>query len=204
MAAHRDGSPSRANKGKKRIRVENKFTVLVVGGARSGKSRYAHRLAEKCFKAPLYLATAEVTDEEMRERIRLHRSERGEKWRCAEEPLDIARVLRGPGDCDGVLLDCVTVWLGNVLYHEDRSSVEARKAALIDALSAADRSVIIVSNEVGQGIVPADASTREFRDLAGWLNQDLAKAVDAVVFVACGLPMVLKGREIIEQLEGAE
>jgi len=182
--------------------IRDRFRILVVGGARSGKSRLARQLAEKCFKAPLYLATAEVTDDEMRRRIELHQQERGGQWRCAEEPLDVGRVLREPGACDGILLDCVTVWLGNVLHHEGSGSFGERKSDLIAALSDTKKSVIIVSNEVGLGIVPANAETREFRDLAGWLNQDLAKAVDAVVFVSCGLPLVMKGREIIEQLGG--
>lgn len=184
--------------------MKNIFTILVVGGARSGKSRFANELAVRNFRKPLYLATAEVTDAEMQERIDLHRKERGEQWRCIEEPLDLARVLNEPGDCDGILLDCVTVWLGNVLHHESVAGFEQRKQQLLDALKTCTRSVVIVSNELGQGIVPADAETRKFRDLAGWLNQDLARAVDAVVSVNCGLPMILKGKEIMDELGGVE
>ena len=184
--------------------MKNRFTVLVVGGARSGKSSFANTLAERNFTLPLYLATAEVTDDEMRSRIELHRKERGAQWRCVEEPLDPAVILREPGECDGILLDCVTVWLGNVLHHEDAEGFSVRKTDLLASLSTCPKSVIIVSNEVGQGIVPSNAETREFRDLAGWLNQDLAKAADAVVLVSCGLPMILKGKDVIDQLGGVE
>ena len=184
--------------------MKDRYVVLVVGGARSGKSRFANELAERNFSQPLYLATAEVTDAEMQERIDLHRKERGDQWRCVEEPLDIAGALNGPGECDGILLDCVTVWLGNVLHHEGEGGFDKRKAALLEAVKTCDKSVVIVSNELGQGIVPADAETRRFRDLAGWLNQDLAKAVDAVVAVSCGLPMILKGKDIMNTLGGVE
>lgn len=184
--------------------MKDKFTILVVGGARSGKSQVASKLAEHCFETPLYLATAEVTDDEMRERIELHRQARGERWKCIEEPLDVAGVIKDPGDCDGILLDCVTVWLGNVLHHEDIAQLNARKAELIAALSGNGRSVIIVSNELGQGIVPADPESRLFRDQAGWLNQDLARAVDVVISVSCGLPMILKGKELMDTIGGLE
>lgn len=176
------------------------FKILVVGGARSGKSRFANELAERLFPRPLYLATAEVTDEEMRERIHLHRQERGEKWGCVEEPLDIASVVVGPVDADGILLDCMTVWLGNVLHHEGEDGFTKRRDEFLAALGKCSRKLIIVSNELGQGIVPADAQTRRFRDLAGWLNQDIARAADAVVLVSCGLPLVLKGGELMQEL----
>lgn len=178
------------------------FTVLIVGGARSGKSSLACRLAERLFDTPAYLATAEVTDDEMRERIEMHRKERGDKWLCIEEPLDLAKAIRSAGKADGILLDCVTVWLGNVLYHEDIDRLSERKAALLAQLEARKKSIIIVTNELGQGIVPADAETRAFRDQAGWLNQDLASAADAVVLVSCGLPIVLKGQDVIEKIGG--
>ncbi len=185
-------------------RMKDRFTVLVVGGARSGKSQLAQRLAEHCFRVPLYLATAEVTDEEMRERIELHRKARGENWLCVEEPLDIAGVISGPGESDGILLDCVTVWLGNVLHHEGIAGLEERKRDLLESLHESGRSVIIVSNELGQGIVPIDPETRLFRDQAGWLNQDLAKAADIVISVTCGLPMILKGKELMDSIGGLE
>ena len=184
------------------VSVMDRFVILVVGGARSGKSRLANELATCNFKKPLYLATAEVTDDEMRERIDLHRQERGDEWQCIEEPLDIAAALSRADNCDGILLDCVTVWLGNVLHHEGEEGYEKRKADLLSGLSTCKHSVIVVTNELGQGIVPADPETRKFRDLAGWLNQDLAKAADAVVMVSCGCPVILKGNDILKRVGG--
>ena len=169
--------------------------VLVLGGARSGKSGFAGRLAETRFRRPVYLATAEVLDAEMAGRIELHRKARGSRWQCVEEPLDIARVLRHPPETgDGILLDCLTLWLSNVLLKEGEKAVASRKRQLLAALQAAAVPVILVSNEVGMGIVPEHKLGRTFRDLAGWLNQDVAAVADAVVFVVAGLPMVLKGK----------
>ena len=178
------------SRGKSRSRF-----VLILGGARSGKSSLALRLAETWWTHPLYLATAEVTDREMEQRIALHRRARGAHWLCHEEPLDVAAVVRRPPrGCDGVLMDCVTIWLSNALLREGEKGVERRKADLLHALQNAPRDVILVSNEVGLGIVPASKLGRQFRDLAGWVNQDLAAQADAVVFVAAGLPLVMKGR----------
>lgn len=170
--------------------------VLVLGGARSGKSGFASRLAETKFKRPLYLATAEALDAEMSDRIRHHRMARGSRWLCAEEPLDIHRVLlHPPTTCDVILLDCLTLWLSNVLLKEGSKAVASRKGKLMAALRKPGRPVIIVSNEVGMGIVPEHALGREFRDLAGWLNQEVSAIADTVVFVAAGLPLVMKGKQ---------
>lgn len=168
--------------------------ILVLGGARSGKSRYAQQLAEKHWPTPVFLATAEVTDAEMAARIAKHQAARGPQWRCVEEPLDLAGALaRAAGQGDGVLLDCLTVWLGNVLVKEGAAGVGARQQALLEAVRARTCDMIFVSNEVGLGIVPEYALGREFRDLAGWLNQALAVEADAAVFIAAGLPLALKG-----------
>jgi adenosylcobinamide kinase / adenosylcobinamide-phosphate guanylyltransferase len=169
--------------------------VLVLGGARSGKSRYAQRLAEITFRHPLYLATAEIRDEEMADRVRKHRKKRGPRWRCVEEPLDIASVLRRPPrGCDGILVDCATLWLSNVLLKEGARAVRSRQRALRQTLRQRGCDVILVSNEVGMGIVPEHPLGRQFRDLQGWLNQDLAATADTVVLVVAGLPMILKGQ----------
>lgn len=167
--------------------------VLIFGGARSGKSSFAGKLAEKWFRRPLYLATAEAGDREMAERIRMHRRARGARWACVEEPLEIAGVLGSLPPCDGVLLDCLTLWLSNVMHREGAAAVARRTEELVVALRKAGKPVIIVSNEVGLGIVPNSRLGREFRDLAGWLNQDIARSSDTVVFVAAGLPLVMKG-----------
>lgn len=168
--------------------------ILVLGGARSGKSRYAQQLAEQYWTRPVFLATAEATDIEMVARIAKHRAARGDCWRCVEEPLDLAGGLtRAAGQGDGVLLDCLTVWLGNVLVKEGAAGVATRQQALLETLRRKTGDVILVSNEVGLGIVPEHPLGREFRDLAGWLNQALATKSDAVVFIAAGLPLMLKG-----------
>ena len=168
--------------------------ILVLGGARSGKSRYALQLAERAWPRPVFLATAEVTDAEMAARIAAHRAARGAAWQCVEEPLDLAGALaRAAGQGDGVLLDCLTVWLSNVLVKEGAAAVAVRQQALLAAVRQRRHPMIFVSNEVGLGIVPEHALGREFRDMAGWLNQALAAEADAVVFIAAGLPLALKG-----------
>jgi len=168
--------------------------LLVLGGARSGKSRYALQLATRRWKRPLYLATAEVKDEEMAQRVQAHRQARGSRWWCVEEPLDIAEVLtNGAADADGILVDCLTLWLSNVLLQEGEDAYKKRRSALLDAVRNVHRNLILVGNEVGMGIVPEHELGRTFRDLAGWLHQDLAAAMDIVVLVVAGLPMALKG-----------
>ncbi|MDD4869762.1 MAG: bifunctional adenosylcobinamide kinase/adenosylcobinamide-phosphate guanylyltransferase [Kiritimatiellae bacterium] len=179
------------------MKIKRKYRItLVFGGARSGKSSYAGRMAESSFKHPLFLATAEPIDPEMAGRIARHRTARGPKWSCIEEPLDIAGVIANvPADRDGILLDCVTVWLSNVLIKEGPKSINRRKNDFIAALQKVKRNVIIVSNEVGMGIVPDNELGRDFRDYAGWLNQELAGIADKVVFVIAGIPMVIKRKK---------
>lgn len=180
---------------KMKKKIVGKLT-LVIGGARSGKSSYAGSLAGKCFKEPVYVATAEPFDSEMADRIARHKSSRGPKWACIEEPLDVPRALQHlPPRHDGVLLDCVTVWLCNVLVKEGGKAIRKRINELIAALENRKCDVIVVSNEVGMGIVPDNRMGREFRDYAGWLNQDLASIADAVVLVVAGIPMVIKGKK---------
>ena len=167
--------------------------ILVLGGARSGKSTYALRLAEDSFDRPLYIATAEAGDREMAERIKTHKRSRSKHWKCVEEPLDISSVIASPPNCDGILVDCMTLWASNVLIQEGEKAFAKRTKTLIAALRETRRPVIIVSNEVGLGIVPEHELGRKFRDLAGRLNQELARIADTVMFVVSGLPMVLKG-----------
>ncbi|MBW2128589.1 MAG: bifunctional adenosylcobinamide kinase/adenosylcobinamide-phosphate guanylyltransferase [Deltaproteobacteria bacterium] len=170
-----------------------KELVLVLGGARSGKSAWAQRQVEKDYRSYLFLATARILDEEMAERVRRHREARGPGWRVIEEPLDIPGVLRkGCGDVDAVLVDCLTVWLGNILVERGEKEVPRFRAELLETLQERDRSIILVSNEVGLGIVPDTPLGRGFRDQAGRLNQEIAAVADKVVFMVAGLPMVLK------------
>ena len=164
---------------------------LVLGGARSGKSRYAEGLLSLHAGKRIYLATAEPGDAEMRARIADHRRRRGTSWRTVEAPLDIAPVIAGAGD-DAILLDCLTLWLAN-LMSAGRDIGKAERE-LWSALGDVRAPVVLVSNEVGLGIVPDNALAREFRDHAGRLNQAMAALADRVFFLAAGLPLTLKDR----------
>ncbi|PTX02225.1 bifunctional adenosylcobinamide kinase/adenosylcobinamide-phosphate guanylyltransferase [Pararhodobacter aggregans] len=166
--------------------------TLVLGGARSGKSALAERLTLSVAQgAPLYIATAQAWDDEMRERIALHRAQRdGQGWQTLEVPLDLAAALSDIKD-QTVLIDCLTLWLTNHLLAEH--DLAAETATLLSALAVRAAPTILVSNEVGLGIVPDNALARRFRDDAGRLNQRVAALADTVVFTAAGLPMVLKG-----------
>ena len=178
--------------GKRKARL-----ILVLGGARSGKSRYAQQLAERRWRKPVFLATAEITDDEMAARIAKHRAARDSRWICIEEPLDLITALsRARAQGDGVLVECLTVWLSNVLLDEGETGVAARQQALLTELRQRRSDIIVVSNEVGLGIVPEHPLGREFRDLAGWLNQALAAEADAVIFITAGLPLMLKGKKL--------
>ncbi len=180
--------------------------TLVLGGARSGKSAHAERIAEASGKEVVYLATSRAGDAEMSARIRHHRERRPAHWQTVEEELALADTLRAacaPGRI--VLVDCLTLWLSNLLFSDGREWPEVgdvalperfhaeREAllALLDGGAAGD--IVFVSNEVGMGIVPWGALSRCFADEAGRLNQAVAARADHVVFVAAGLPLVLKG-----------
>lgn len=166
---------------------------LVLGGARSGKSARAEALAEALAQehgAPVYIATAEALDAEMAERIARHRARRGGGWRTIEAPLALAEAL-GAAGARPALVDCLTLWLTNVMLAE--RDLEAETAALLAAFAARAGPTLFVSNEVGLGLVPDTPLGRRFRDEAGRLNQRVAAAVAAVEFVAAGLPLRLKG-----------
>lgn len=165
-------------------------STLVLGGARSGKSRYAEGLGES-FESRIYIATAEALDGEMAERIARHRGDRGAGWTTIEAPAALAEAVReGTREGRFVLVDCVTVWLGNLMHHG--IDHEPHVGALCEAVRATKGRLVIVSNEVGQGIVPENAMARRFRDVQGIANQRLAAVVDEVVFVTAGIPAVLK------------
>lgn len=164
--------------------------TLVLGGARSGKSRFAEGLARSHAAPKTYIATAEPFDEEMRQRIAKHRSDRaGEGWSTIEAPLDPAAAIRTARGL--VLLDCVTVWLGNLMHHEQ--DIASAVDGLCAALGETGAEVLLVSNEVGLSIVPENAMARRFRDEQGFLNQRLSGLADEVFFIAAGLPLRLKG-----------
>ena len=165
--------------------------ALVLGGARSGKSRHAERLVLESGLAPVYVATAETLDVEMAARIAAHRARRGAGWRTLEEPLDLAGALEKEcGPDRAVLVDCLTLWLTNLMVQE--RPVGAEMARLVELLPRLPGMVVLVSNEVGLGVVPADPMARAFIDHAGWLHQRIAEQADVVVFMAAGLPLRLK------------
>lgn len=162
------------------------MNTLVLGGARSGKSSLAERLVRGMSGQPTYIATAIAGDEEMRARIAQHREQRGEGWHTVEEPLALSDAIRA---ADGpVLVDCLTLWLSNLMFAE--RDVAAETAGLLDAMATGP--VVLVSNEVGMGLVPDTPLGRRFRDAQGRLNQAVAAAVPRVLFVAAGLPITLK------------
>jgi len=165
--------------------------TLVLGGARSGKSRFAEGLIAAHPGRPVYLATGQAGDAEMAERIRRHRARRGERWATLEEPLDLPRALASATRDNGaVLVDCLTLWLSNLIAAG--RNVEHETQALIESLPDLRNPVVFVSNEVGLGIVPDNALARAFRDHAGFVHQAVAAAADRVYFVAAGLPLLLK------------
>lgn len=165
--------------------------TLVLGGARSGKSTYAEALVTALPPPWVYIATAEAHDEEMQQRIDLHQQRRGEGWRTEAAPVDLIGALRRP-DVAGrpVLIDCLTLWVSN-LMHADLDLPHAVNELEI-ALAARQAPVVLVSNEVGLGIVPDNALARRFRDEAGRLNQRMAKLASRVVLVVAGLPLTVK------------
>lgn len=165
--------------------------TLVLGGARSGKSSYAENMAEQSGLTLRYLATGRAWDGEMQDRIRLHQDRRGSQWTTTEEPLDLAGTLARITSAESVVLvDCLTLWVTNLMMAE--RDVEQACHELAANLASLSGPVIFVSNEVGLGIVPDNAMARAFRDHAGRLNQIVAAHCQTVVFIAAGLPLVLK------------
>jgi adenosyl cobinamide kinase/adenosyl cobinamide phosphate guanylyltransferase len=166
--------------------------TLVLGGARSGKSRYAENLIAKLPPPWTYVATAEAGDAEMAARISAHRARRGPDWRTVEAPRDLASAL---SECDAapVLVDCLTLWLSNLMLAN--ADLDAETARLEDVLAAAKAPVMLVANEVGSGIVPEHALGRRFRDLQGVLNQRMAARADRVILMVAGLPLPVKSAE---------
>lgn len=167
--------------------------TLVTGGGRSGKSRFAEELAAGR-QQKFYIATAEIIDNEMANRITRHRTQRGNAYTTIEEPLDLAgAILAVQTRADLILVDCLTVWLGNLLHHFPELEYPYPQVEhLLKVLAAPPCAILLVSNEVGSGIIPADATTRRYRDYAGWLNQAVAAVASDVALVSCGLPLWMK------------
>ena len=172
--------------------------ILVLGGARSGKTGFAERLAMRAGETPLYLATAQALDAEMRDRVKLHQQQRHKRFATFEEPLELAEALKtSAGKHDVILVDCLTLWITNLLGANKNVALAVDE--LVDALNWIDTTrVILVSNEVGLGIVPDNPLARMFRDLAGAAHQRLGEICGEVHFVVAGLPMTLKGPRLTE------
>lgn len=164
--------------------------TLILGGARSGKSRYALRMAEGMTERPVFIATAVAEDDEMRRRIDRHRRERGAHWTTVEAPFELAGAIARLTVNDTAVVDCLTLWLSNAM--RENQDPAAKIADLLEAVVDSPARLILVSNEVGLGIVPATPLGRDFRDEQGRLNQRLAELADQVVFLAAGLPLILK------------
>lgn len=171
--------------------------ILVMGGARSGKSRVAERMAAYLGKRVLYVATAEIKDEEMAERVRRHREQRPSGWDTLEEPLQLARALREHGEkYDVILVDCLTLFVTNLMLQSSGEEWEKEVPGAIEDFVRTAREVvahvIVVSNETGLGVVPESPLARSFRDLSGWANQVVARAADYVYFCVAGCPVDVK------------
>lgn len=170
-----------------------KQIILVTGGARAGKSGYAEKRAEDLGARRLYIATAEAKDEEMAQRIAEHKKRRGNDWATVEEPVELSSALlaqRGRIDC--ALVDCLTIWLSNLLLHRDAEVAEDEVDKLVVILPGLDFHVVLVTNEVGWGIVPDNPLGRKFRDVLGWTNQRIAQAADEIVLMIAGVPVIVK------------
>lgn len=171
--------------------------MLVLGGARSGKSSFALDLCDRMEGKRYFIATAQVLDDEMKERIRHHQKERGNGWTTIEEPLEICRRIKENDKKETIILvDCLTLWLSNLYmkYESGNEMVYKKIEELVDILSSIKGRVVLVSNEVGMGIVPENRLARLYRDAAGTMNKKIAEKADRVVITFSGLPMVLKER----------
>lgn len=172
-----------------------KNVIFITGGCRSGKSRFALDYADRYFSKKIYLATCEPLDEEMVNRIEDHKRMRGAEWETVEEPIEIVDKIRQYGkEVEVILLDCITLWISNLLLKwDDDTRIMEEIERLRSTIKEIGTSMILVSNEVGMGIVPADLLSRRFRDLSGIANQKIGEASDQVIFIVSGIPLFLKG-----------
>lgn len=173
--------------------------ILVLGGCRSGKSRFAKQAADHMARdKKIYLATCVPTDREMKKRVEHHQDDRGPDWATIEEPIRIHETIdRACAQAKVILVDCLTLWVSNLLFREtDEAGIMAAVDLLVGAVNRSTCPVILVSNEVGYGIVPENSLARQFRDMAGLVNQRVARAVDEVVVSMAGIPVRIKPNQI--------
>jgi len=168
--------------------------AFILGGCRSGKSRFALEYGRKLGKKRLFIATAEAKDEEMLERINTHKRLRGDDWATIEEPIEIAYLIKKHQQTfDVILIDCLTLWLTNILdKEEDINQINQSIENLIATIEGTKTNIILVSNEVGLGIIPINPLARKFRDLMGFINQKIAAVADEVFFMVAGIPTQIK------------
>lgn len=174
--------------------MSNKNFTFITGGSRSGKSSHAQKLAEEAGKKRLYIATAQALDDEMAKRISRHQKERGKDWRTVEEPVNIAEVIGTSNEYEAILLDCLTLWLCNVMHEEESDEIIFEQIDnLVRACIECKTNLIVISNETGSGIIPGDPLSRRFSDLAGLMNQKMAAAANQVILTVSGIPLTIKG-----------
>ncbi|MDL2322140.1 bifunctional adenosylcobinamide kinase/adenosylcobinamide-phosphate guanylyltransferase [Desulfosarcina sp. OttesenSCG-928-B08] len=168
--------------------------ILVLGGCRSGKSRHALSLSESLGKKRIFVATCVPHDAEMKDRVLQHQQERGPDWQTLEVPIDLAGAIQTRSlSADVMLIDCLTLWLSNLLMENDSDKwLRLQIHSLAEAIRKAPGAIVVVSNEVGAGIVPENALARRYRDFAGWMNQAIAAACDQVIWTVAGIPVTLK------------
>ncbi len=173
-----------------------KEILFVTGGCRSGKSRFALKFADRYFQQKIFVATCQALDQEMRKRIKKHRKARGSDWQTVEVPIQIAEAIAAHGSQgDVILVDCLTLWTNNLLAEGgSQEEILTHTDALTRAIREAPCSVVLVSNEVGTGIVPENQLARKFRDLAGMVNQKIAECANKVVWMVAGIPVSVKGK----------
>ena len=175
--------------------------IYISGGCRSGKSAYAQERAEMLTGRRAYLATCPQIDSEMDHRIALHQSQReGREWETIEAPINLSEAVRQAKDFDILLIDCLTLWINNLLYQAEKNSnslteeqISERCYELVDVCRQGGQTIIFVTNELGMGLVPADVISRHYRDCLGRCNQTIAKLADEAVFIVSGIPLILKG-----------
>ena len=171
-------------------------TYFILGGARSGKSHYAEKLAQDSKREVTYIATAKILDDEIQERVSHHQENRPAEWQTIEEPIGLAKTLKDNAHKDRVLLvDCLTMWITTLLSHDDQTLLDQEVGALINCISELPGQIIFVSNEIGMGIIPMGELTRRYVDEAGRLHQQLAQQVDHVVLMVAGIPSIIKGSQ---------